>query len=57
MLLGLVHPAIRAAAGAVLLVSGILLHWVGLDVAGAAAIVISAVQWLYRRQRTQEAAR
>jgi hypothetical protein len=57
MLFGLVPPAIRAAAGVVLLVVGILLHWVVLDVAGAAAIVISAVQWMQRRQRSQGAAR
>jgi hypothetical protein len=49
MLFGIVNPAIRAAAGVVLLVIGIVLHSVVLDAAGAAAIVISAVQWLHRR--------
>jgi hypothetical protein len=53
MLFGIVNPAIRAAAGVVLLVIGLLLHRVILDAAGAAAIVISAVQWLHRRQGTQ----
>jgi hypothetical protein len=50
MLFGIVHPAIRAAAGVVLLVMGVVLHSVVLDAAGAAAIVISAIQWLHRRQ-------
>jgi hypothetical protein len=50
MLFGIVHPAIRAAAGVVLLVIGVVLHSVVLDAAGAAAIVISAIQWLHRRQ-------
>ena len=50
-LLGTIHPAIRAAVGVVILVIGVLLHMVLLDAAGAAAIVISAVQWLHRRQR------
>ena len=50
MLLGTVHPAIRAAVGVVILVIGVLLHKVMLDVAGGAAIVISAVQWLYRQR-------
>ncbi len=50
MLFGIVHPAIRAAAGVVLLVTGVVLHSVVLDAAGAAAIAISAIQWLHRRQ-------
>ena len=53
MVFGRVHPAIRAAVGVVLLVIGLLLHQVILDVAGAAAIVISAVQWLHRKQAPQ----
>jgi hypothetical protein len=57
MLFGLVHPAIRAAAGVVLLVIGVLLHWVVLGIAGAAAIVISAVQWAYRKPGTRGRAR
>ena len=57
MLFGIVNPAIRAAAGVVLLVIGLLLHRVILDAAGAAAIVIGAVQWLHRRQGPQGPAR
>lgn len=57
MLFGIVNPAIRAAAGVVLLVTGLLLHRVILDAAGAAAIVISAVQWLHRRRAPQGPAR
>ncbi|HEY7882442.1 MAG TPA: hypothetical protein VID31_16435 [Streptosporangiaceae bacterium] len=53
MLFGLVHPAIRAAVGVVLLVIGLTLHKVLVDAAGAAAIVISVVQWLQRRRGTQ----
>jgi hypothetical protein len=49
-LLGTIHPAIRAAVGVVILVIGVLLHMVLLGAGGAAAIVISAVQWLHRKQ-------
>jgi len=52
MLLGAVHPAIRTALGAVVLVAGVVLHKVILDVAGAAVILIGAGQWLYRQRRT-----
>jgi len=51
-LLGTIHPAIRAAVGVVILVIGVLLHMVLLGAAGAAAVVISAVQWLHRKQGT-----
>jgi hypothetical protein len=57
MLFGRVHPAIRAAVGVVLLVIGLTLHMVLVDATGAAAIVISVVQWLRRRQETQGPAR
>jgi hypothetical protein len=53
MLFGTVNPAIRAAAGVVLLVIGVVLHSVVLDATGAAALVIGAVQWLHRRQGSQ----
>ena len=53
MLFGLVNPAIRAAVGVMLLVIGILLHRVVLDVTGAAAVVISIGQWLYRKPGTR----
>jgi hypothetical protein len=50
---GSIHPAIRAAIGVVILVIGLALHRVLIDATGAAAIVISAVQWLYRSRGTQ----
>ena len=50
---GSINPLIRAAAGVAILVIGLVLHRVLIDAAGAAAIVISAVQWLYRRRGTQ----
>jgi hypothetical protein len=50
---GSINPAIRAAVGVVILVIGLVLHKVVLDAAGAAAIVISVVQWLQRRRGTQ----
>lgn len=49
MLFG-VPPALRAVLGVVLLVAGLLLHMMLLEVAGAAAIVISAYLWLSRRE-------
>jgi len=54
-LLGSIHPAIRAAAGVVLLAIGLMLHLVVLDAAGAAALVISTVQWWQRRPGIQGA--
>ncbi len=57
MLFGIVNPAIRAAVGVVLLVIGLVLHRVIFDVTGAAALVISAVQWLHRRPGSQRPAR
>jgi hypothetical protein len=48
-MLFMVPPAIRAVIGVVLLVIGVLLHMVLLDVAGAAAIVISV--WMWRSHR------
>jgi hypothetical protein len=57
MLFGIMNPVILAAAGVVLLVIGLLLHRVILDAAGAAAMVISAVQWLHRRQGSHGPAR
>jgi hypothetical protein len=53
MLFGFFPPVIRAAIGVVLVVIGILAHHWLLDVTGVAVIVISAVQWLRRRQRPQ----
>jgi hypothetical protein len=50
---GSVNPVIRAAVGVVILVIGLMLHKVVLDVAGAAAIVISVAQWLHRRRGTR----
>ncbi len=52
MLLGTVHPAVRAALGLVILAIGVILHRVYLDVAGGAVIAIGAGQWLYRQHRT-----
>jgi hypothetical protein len=48
-MLFMVPAPIRAVLGAVLLVIGLLLHMLLLDVAGAAAIAISAYMWLYHR--------
>jgi hypothetical protein len=48
-MLFMVPPPIRAVLGVVLLVIGLLLHMVLLDVAGAAAIAISAYMWLNHR--------
>ena len=48
MLLGTLHPAVRLVAGVVAVVIGVVTGKVFLDVAGAAVIVLSAVQWLSR---------
>ena len=48
-MLFMVPPPIRAVLGIVLLVIGLLLHMVLLEVAGAAAIAISAYMWLNHR--------
>jgi uncharacterized membrane protein (Fun14 family) len=53
MLFAFFPPVIRAAIGVVLVVIGILVHHLLLDVTGVVVIVISAVQWLRRRQRPQ----
>ncbi len=52
MLLGTVHPVVRAALGVVVLAIGVVLHRVYLDVAGAAVIAIGAGQWLYRQRHS-----
>lgn len=49
MLLGSVHPAIRLAIGAVIVVIGVVAHKLFLDVGGAAVVVIGAVQWMTRQ--------
>ena len=48
MLLGTLHPAVRLAAGVVAVVIGVVMGKVFLDVAGAAVILLSAVQGLSR---------
>ena len=53
MLLGTLHPAIRLVAGVVVVVIGVALHKVFLDVAGAAVVVLSAVQWVSRQGRSK----
>jgi hypothetical protein len=51
MLLGALHPAIRLAAGVVVVVIGIAVHKVFLDVIGGAVVVLSAVQLMTGRKR------
>jgi hypothetical protein len=53
MLLGTLHPAIRLVVGVVVVVIGVALHKVFLDVAGAAVVVLSAVQWVSRQGRSK----
>lgn len=50
LLFGIANPAIRLAAGAVVLAIGIALHRVLFDAIGAVAIGIGVVQWVYRRR-------
>jgi hypothetical protein len=51
MLLGTLHPAIRIALGAVVLVIGVAIQKLIFDVAGAVIVLIGAAQWLYRLRR------
>ena len=52
MLLGnRIHPAIRIAIGAVVLIVGVALHRVPVDVAGGAVMLVGAGQWLYKARR------
>ena len=51
MLLGSLHPAIRLVVGIVVVAIGVAVHKVFLDVIGAAVVLVSAAQWLYRERR------
>jgi hypothetical protein len=51
MLLGSFHPAIRLVVGIVVVTIGVAAHKVFLDVIGAAVVLFSAFQWLYRERR------
>jgi len=53
MLLGTLHPAIRLVVGVVVVVIGVAMHKVFLDVAGAAVVVLSAVQWVSNQGRSK----
>ena len=52
MLLGTLHPAVRLVVGVVAVVIGVVMQKVFVDVAGAAVILLSAVQWLSRSRGT-----
>jgi len=50
MLLGTLHPAIRVAVGAVIVVIGVVMHKMFLDVIGGAVVALSAFQWMTRQR-------
>ena len=50
MLLGTLHPAIRLAAGVVIVVIGVAMHKVFLDVIGGVVVALSAFQWMTRQR-------
>jgi len=50
-LLGRNHPVIRILIGAAIIVLGLFLHRVWLESAGAVAVVVGAVYWLYTARR------